>query len=130
MLWQRIILRSTHDGTYQSTLSLLLEKIERDGGLLSSYIIAEGGSELSLYIISHSTLVGSSVCTAAEVGSAEDESIPLILLLGRIERGDGLSRDKLNISSTAEDKSIALNDYIGDSNSGTFVGWNIYVSGN
>jgi subtilisin family serine protease len=25
---------------------------------------------------------------------------------------------------------IALNDYIGDSNSGTFVGWNIYVSGN
>ena len=25
---------------------------------------------------------------------------------------------------------IALNDYIGDSNSGTFVGWNIYISGN
>ena len=25
---------------------------------------------------------------------------------------------------------IILNDYIGDSNSGTFVGWNIYISGN
>ena len=25
---------------------------------------------------------------------------------------------------------IVLNDYIGDSNSGTFVGWNIYISGN
>ena len=32
--------------------------------------------------------------------------------------------------SVEGDWTIALNDYIGDSNSGTFVGWNIYVSGN
>ena len=119
--------------------SSFLGRIEGGSGLLSSCIIAEGGSGLlSSCVISGCALVGSGARAAAQAGTAKDKSLkPLLLikllestpliplesmpLLGRIDRGGGLSLGKLNISGgtlvrsgvftaaevgTAEDKSL------------------------